>query len=101
MKNLKVDAKKFRSRLQPRARKQHHPDSDAGERRNDAGGEFREADRFQVKRSRKAPRPNRTCRIASITAWQIDKIITSTPLDPAAANTLWSAVKAQYPRERL
>lgn len=99
MKNLKDDAK-IPFQLQQRTFHEHHPEDHAGAGREDAGAEFREADKFHVrafKNGTKAYLQN-----CLDTARQIDKIMTSTPMDPAG-NTQCSTVKdrTQYPRTSL
>ena len=62
--------------------------------REDAGAEFREADKFHVRSVQESTKAEPCLQNCLDTARQIDKIMTCTPLDPAA-NTHWSAVKTE------
>jgi len=81
MKNLKDDAKKFRSSL-----------NSAGEGREDAGAEFREADKFHV-RSVREERQGRTVPAELPRHCATDRQNHDQHPDGPAANTQWSTVK--------
>ena len=80
--------------LQQRARKEHHPENDAGEGREDAAQNFERQTNSMYEAFKKSTKAEPYLQNCLDTARQIDKIMTSTPLDPAA-NTQWSTVKTE------
>jgi hypothetical protein len=82
MKNLKDDAKKLRPSFNSGLAKSTTPENDAGEGGEDAGA-FREVDKFQVRSVQESTQAQPYLQICFDMARQIDKIMTSTPQDPA------------------